>query len=324
MSTFHVDPLVGTRLAHYRLCAAVGSGAMGTVYRAHDEHLRRDVAVKILHTGTDGELRRSLVNEARMLSRLNHRNIAAVYDMGAAAGREFVVLEFVPGCTLEELLAGGPLRPHEVTRLGAQMARGLAAAHAEGVIHRDVKPANIKVTPAGELKLLDFGVAEVTRDSRTALSFTSDQPGPLGTVPFMSPEQVRGDIVDHRSDIFSAGSVLYQMATGRLPFPQGQLASLVDAVLNLEPVRPGAINPEVRGPLESVVLRALRKRPEERYASAAHLAAALEEPALQWTTQATRRATTRRWWNLIGALRRQRVAIDTPDANQLHGTPECH
>jgi serine/threonine-protein kinase len=284
---------------------------MGTVYRAHDEHLRRDVAVKVLRTVlADGELRRSLVNEARVLSRLNHRNIAAVYDMDTAGGREFVVLEFVPGCTLEELLANGPMRPHEVARLGAQMARGLAAAHAEGVIHRDVKPANIKVTPAGELKLLDFGVAELKGDSQAALAATTGFTGPLGTVPFMSPEQVRGDPVDQRSDIFSAGGVLYQMTTGRPPFPQAQLACLIDAVLNRDPIRPGVVNPDVPAPLEAVVLRALRKQREERYQSGAELAAALDAASEQLTIGSTRRRilATRRWWNLIGARRTNKVA----------------
>jgi serine/threonine-protein kinase len=312
MSSFHSDPLVGTRLAHYRLCAPVGSGAMGTVYRAHDEHLRRDVAVKVLRTVlTDGELRRSLVNEARVLSRLNHRNIAAVYDMGTAGGREFVVLEFVPGSTLEELLAGGPMPPQEVARLGAQMARGLAAAHAEGVIHRDVKPANIKVTPAGELKLLDFGVAELMPETRPALPSTTDLTGPLGTVPFMSPEQVRGEAVDQRSDIFSAGGVLYQMATGRPPFPQRQLACLIDAVLNRDPLRPAVVNPAVPPPLEAIVLRALRKHPEDRYDSGAELAAALDAAAEQLTIGSTRRRilATRHWWNRLRARRNCKVAV---------------
>ncbi|HXG86873.1 MAG TPA: serine/threonine-protein kinase [Vicinamibacterales bacterium] len=311
MATLHTDPLIGTRLSHYRLCAQVGSGAMGTVYRAHDERLRRDVAVKVLGgCRTDGGLCTSLVNEAQMLSRLNHPNIAAVYDMGVLDGREFVVLEFVPGCTLQEMLVGGPLAPREVARLGAQMARGLAAAHAEGVIHRDVKPANIKVTPAGDLKLLDFGVARLAGETRAQRSATDDFTGPVGTVPFMSPEQVRCETLDERSDIFSAGGVLFYMATGRPAFPQPQLGCLIDALLHLDPIRPSVINPNIPPALEAVLLRALRKRPEDRYQSAAQLAAALNATAEQLarTREYTWRAiwpSTWRAWNLVNPLRRQ-------------------
>ena len=274
--------LVGTRLSHYCVCDPVGSGGMGTVYRARDERLQRDVAVKVLRPGfTDGALRRAVLDEARILSRLNHPNIGAVYDVDSVGGHDFLVLEFVPGLTLDERLADGPLPACETKRLGAQMARGLAAAHAADVIHRDVKPANIRITPSGELKLLDFGVAKLLRDPRTPSPAPTERlAGPLGTVPYMSPEQLRGEAVDARSDIFSAGAVLYQMVTGQPAFPQKQLACLVDAVLNLDPVRPRLLNPTIPRSLESVVLRALQKRPSCRFQTAIELAEALEcQPA---------------------------------------------
>jgi serine/threonine protein kinase len=277
---------------------------MGSVYRARDERLERDVAVKILLPGlSDASVRRSLVEEARILSRLNHPNIGAVYDIGKAEGRDFIVLEFVPGATLEDLVAAGPLTPAEVARLGLQMARALSAAHAEGVIHRDIKPANLKVTPSGELKLLDFGIAKLVRDPRTLAVTDHTAMGPLGTVPFMSPEQLRGEVVDERSDIFSAGAVLYQMATGRPPFPQRQLGRLIDAVLNQDPARLRVAKPGQYGPLEGVVLRSLQKRPEHRYQSATELAAGLEQ-ALTVLARTRRVAWTKRcWWHLGRALR---------------------
>ncbi len=283
MITVDGNHLVGSRLSHYHLGPPIGTGGMGTVYRAHDERLQRDVAVKVLVPGlADGEFRRTLVDEARILSRLNHPNIAAVYDVDRAAGRDFLVLEYIPGLTLDELIAAGPLPADEARRLGAQMARGLAAAHAAEVVHRDVKPANIRITPSGELKLLDFGVAKLLRDPRTPAPSTTERTlaGPLGTVPFMAPEQLRGGRVDARSDIFGAGAVLYQMVTGRQAFPQRQLACLVDAVLNQDPIRPRVLNPTIPRALEGVVLTALAKDPAARYQSALELLEALErQPA---------------------------------------------
>lgn len=313
MAVGHNDDLVGMTLSHYRLCAPLGSGGMGTVYRARDERLGRDVAVKVLIdnvTTEDG--RRSLIDEARILSRLTHPNIAAVYDVDRARGRDFLVLEFVPGITLDELLTGGALQPTEVVRLGVQMARGLAAAHEAGIIHRDVKPANIKMTPSGELKLLDFGVAVLLSDPRTPAP-TARTAGPLGTVPFMSPEQFRGDPVDARSDIFSAGAVLYQMATGRAAFPQRQLACLIDAVLNLEPVAPRVISSTVPVGLERVVLKALRKAPPDRYQTAMDLAYALETAlrdapgVTRWVTMSVRRL----WKHATSTSRGRRVHPST-------------
>ena len=304
--------LAGSRLSHYCLHAPIGSGGMGTVYRARDERLQRDVAVKVLIPGlTDGELRRTLLDEARILSRVNHPNVGAVYDAGSIAGHDFLVLELVPGLTLDELLARGPLSAAEARRLGAQIARGLAAAHAAGIVHRDVKPANIKVTPSGELKLLDFGVAKLLRDPRTPSPATTDRTltGPLGTVPFMAPEQLRGDAVDERSDVFSAGTVLYQMVTGRPAFPETQLACLVEAVLNVDPVRPRTLNPTIPRSLEAVVLKALQKVPAARYQSAEELLEALEAPPAR---AGSRLSQILRTWSasLFG------VAVQSRDAEQ--------
>ncbi len=302
------DDLVGATLSHYRLCAPLGSGGMGTVYRARDEKLQRDVAVKVLAAELpNSEARRSLANEARILSRLNHPNIGSVYEVDRARGRDFLVLEFVPGLTLDERIASGPLQSGEIIRLGVQMARALAAAHAADIVHRDIKPANIKLTPSGELKLLDFGVAKLLSEARTPQPATTGRTsGPLGTVPFMSPEQLRGEPVDERSDIFSAGAVLYQMATSRPPFPQRQLACLIDALLHIDPIAPSAINPEIPASLERVVLTALRKSPTDRYQTATELARALEASVKpQADVPRWFRVSPWRWWSAVVTLGRR-------------------
>jgi serine/threonine protein kinase len=223
--------------------------------------------------------RRNLMTEARILSRLNHPNVAGVYDFVTQGGWDYLVMEFVPGATLRDVLAGGPLPAGEVVRLGLQIAHGLACAHAAHVVHCDLKPANLKVTSSGELKILDFGLAKLLpggaildNDTETPVSGAI-----VGTVPYMSPERLRGEDADERSDIFSAGAVLYEMATGVPAFPQRSLASMVDAILEQEPAAPSAVHPHVPLALERIVMRALRKERAARFQTADALAAALGE-----------------------------------------------
>lgn len=272
--------LAGSRVAHYTVVSMIGSGGMGKVYWGRDERLHRDVAIKVLADAhvTGPARKRQLLSEARALSRVSHPHVAGIYDFISQSERDFIVMELVCGASLKDVIASGPLPLGEIVRLGQQLARGLAAAHAAHVIHRDIKPANLKVTSAGELKILDFGLAKVMPSAADLDSRTASHAGDtlVGTVPYMAPEQLRGDEADERSDIFSAGAVLYEMATGQLAFPQRQVARLIDAILNQEPADLTAVNPLLPRSLERVVMRALEKRPAERQQSARELLAELE------------------------------------------------
>jgi serine/threonine protein kinase len=297
MSAVEQADMAGQRVAQYALLSLVGSGAMGNVYWARDEKLRRDVAIKVMRgTKRRGSVSNdALITEALTLSRLNHPHVAGIYDYIEEAGSEFLVMEFVPGATLREVLSGGPLPPSEVQRLGGQMVRGLAAAHAARVIHRDIKPANLKVMSTGELKILDFGIAKLMPGSaelETQVDTTSGL-ALVGTVPYMAPERLRGETVDVRSDIFSAGAVLYEMATGRLAFPQKQIATLIEAILHQDPPRLSDVNPLVPAGLDKVVMKALRRAPDERQQSALELAHDLETLTV---TEKPRRARVADWW----------------------------
>jgi eukaryotic-like serine/threonine-protein kinase len=291
----------GQTVDHYAIVALIQGGAQGRVYRARDQRLQRDVAIKVLDPDfiEHERSRHGLIVEARTLSRLNHPHVAGVYDFVTHENRDFMVMEFVAGATLREVLAGGPLPPSEVARLGAQLARGLAAAHAAGILHCDIKPANLKITSAGLLKILDFGVARrlpagALKDEHTTTNALSI----VGTVPYMAPEVLRGDRADERSDIFSAATVLYEMATGVRAFPQRDLARLVDAIQDVDPPAPSLVNPMVPTALEKVVGTGMRKGPDARYQSATELAAALDALLSNGErhSEGTRQARPR-WWS---------------------------
>src|SRR5271168_2663886 len=215
--------MIGQRLSHYTIVEKIGAGGMGVVYRAHDEQLDRDVAIKVLPRGslTDETARKRFRKEAMALARLNHPNIATVHEFGTQDDSDFLVTEYIPGITLDTKLARGPLPPAEVVRLGAQLAAGLAAAHQQGIIHRDLKPGNLRITTDGRLKILDFGLAQLFHTEASAEStVTLANAGELsGTIPYMAPEQLRGQPADVRSDVYSAGAVLFEMATGRRLYP---------------------------------------------------------------------------------------------------------
>ncbi len=274
-----VGSLVGRSLSHYQLLEKIGEGGMGVVYRARDEHLQRDVAVKVLPRGTldDSTARKRFRTEALALSRLNHPNIATVYDFDTQDDIDFLVMEYLRGMRLNDLLASGPLAGEEVTRLGEQLAEGLEAAHAQGVVHCDLKPGNLIIVAGGRLKILDFGLARLLRttgDKPLMQSSTVTQ-SVGGTVPYMSPEQLRGETIDARSDLFSCGAVLYEMATGRRAFEGKTPAMVSDAILRRAPTPPARLNPEVPAELERIILKALEKRARKRYQSAKELLAAL-------------------------------------------------
>ena len=279
METCIEQNLTGTTVTRYAIVDLIGTGGMGHVYRARDERLQRNVAIKVVGRQTESRprLERELMGEARALSRLSHPHVAAIYDYLTESDRDFIVMELVPGSTLKEILAGGPLPFDEVLRLGRQMIQGLAAAHAAHLVHCDIKPANIKVTTEGELKILDFGLARVLPIWAASEASTTSHESfvPAGTIPYMPPEQLRDERADERNDIFSAGAVLYEMATGCRPFAQKTLAQVIDAILHQRPTRPSVLNAAVPPGFDRVVAKAMAKDPLKRFASANELDAAL-------------------------------------------------
>jgi tetratricopeptide (TPR) repeat protein/predicted Ser/Thr protein kinase len=272
---------IGQVLGHYRIVEQIGAGGMGVVYRAHDEELDRDVALKVLPTGTlaDDAARKQFRKEALALAKLNHPNIATVFEFSSQGGVDFLAMELIPGKPLSERLYGGAMPQPEIIRLATQLAEGLAAAHDQGVIHRDLKPANLFVTPDGRLKILDFGLARhapTASGSDVTRSMTADTGTVSGTVPYMSPEQLRGLPVDPRSDIYAAGAVLHEMATGRRAFPQTQAAELMGAILYESPAPARSVNKYLSPGFESIISKSLAKDPSQRYQSARELRVALE------------------------------------------------
>jgi len=264
-----------TTLSHYRILEQIGAGGMGVVYRAHDERLDRDVALKVLTPGTlaNEATRRRFHKEALMLSKLSHPNIATVFDFDTQDGIDFLVTEFIPGLTLDSMVANGPLAEKEIVRLGSQLAEGLEAAHQLGIIHRDLKPENVRVTHDARLKILDFGLARhvhgdagLAPDTKTL----SEDGSVSGTLPYMAPEQLLGNEPDPRTDIWGAGCVLYEMATGRRPF-LGSGPALTDSILHQAPAPPSKLNPLLPWALEAIILKCLEKDLENRYQSAHEL-----------------------------------------------------
>jgi eukaryotic-like serine/threonine-protein kinase len=277
---------VGQTVDRYRILARLGAGGMGIVYTAHDSRLGRTVALKFLLDEFSGEpeaLER-FRHEARTLSALNHPNICTIYDIGEAEGRTFIAMEYVAGKSLDRLIGRKRLLLNDALKYAVQIADGLAKAHAAGVVHRDLKPGNIMVADEGHVKLLDFGVAKLTKFDLSGESDSDLREAPrtedgtiFGTVAYMSPEQARGKKLDARSDIFSCGAVLYEMITGRLPFPGEDKVSTMSAILHQEPTPVGQVSQEAPRELERIVARCLRKDPERRFQNAADLKVALQE-----------------------------------------------
>jgi eukaryotic-like serine/threonine-protein kinase len=275
--------MIGTTLSHYRIVEEIGSGGMGAVYLARDERLDRLVALKVL-TGCEGtpESRRAeFRKEALALSRLNHPNIETVYDFDVQNGVDFLILEVLTGPSLSDKLKEGPLPEREVAELGAMAAEGLAAAHEAGVIHRDIKPANLRLTSDGRLKIIDFGLSTMRDPSRSPEETIrlSESPTLAGTLQYMAPEQLLGKPLDARADVYSLGVVLFELATGRHPFPETLATALIGAVLHVDPPAPRMVNPGISAAMDAVIRKAMARDPQSRYASAQELARELRRIA---------------------------------------------
>jgi eukaryotic-like serine/threonine-protein kinase len=303
-------PLIsGTRLGPYEILSLLGAGGMGEVYRARDAQLGRDVAIKVLANLTsDPERLRRFEQEARAAAALNHPNILAVYQLGAHDGAPYLVSELLDGETLRDQIKRSHLPVRKVIDHGAQIARGLAAAHNKGIVHRDLKPENLFVTRDGRVKILDFGLAKLTQpwvgsDFGASTLTEGTEPGMvMGTVGYMSPEQVRGERTEYRTDIFTFGAILYEMLVGSRAFRKPTSAETMAAILNEEPPAISLLAQNIPSALQRVVHRCLEKKPEARFQSASDLAFALEAVSESGIVSLIGGASPRGWWTRAGWL----------------------
>ena len=302
--------MIGTTISHYQIVEQLGEGGMGVVYKARDLRLDRFVCIKILHAEQlkDESRKQRFIQEAKSASSLNHPNIVTIHEIDQADGVDFMVMEFVAGKTLQQLIPSGGMPVSDALKYAIPIARALAAANAAGIIHRDVKPGNIMVGANGVVKVLDFGLAkltapEVSTDEATQVLERHTEEGTIvGTAAFMSPEQAQGNSVDARSDIFSFGAVLYEMISGRRAFQGANTVSTLASILEREPAPLAERDSRIPAELERVVMRCLRKDPERRFQTMGDLRVALEElkdesDSGKLTPARTARATRGRpWW----------------------------
>ena len=292
--------LLGQQLGSYQILSLLGTGGMGVVYKARDTRLKRSVAIKVLPADqvSDPERKRRFIQEARAASALNHPNIITIHDIGSEGGIDFVVMEYVAGKTLDQMIPRKGLRLNETLKLAVQMADALAKAHSAGIVHRDLKPTNVMVTDDGLVKVLDFGLAKLTEvesdEGGTRTTQLQTEEGTIvGTVSYMSPEQAEGKKVDARSDIFSFGAVLYEMVTGQKAFQGDSKMSTLMAVLKQEPKPISQLVPATPRDLEKIINRCLRKDLGQRFQHMDDLKVELEELKKESDSGTAGRDTTR-------------------------------
>lgn len=277
--------MIGSKISHYQIVEKLGEGGMGVVYKAIDTTLDRPVALKFVSSAVtiDKTIKQRLMREAKACAALNHPNITTIYEFGDDDDRAFIAMEYVEGRTLQEITIEKRLEIQEILEVARQVTDALSTAHKKGIIHRDLKPANIMQDVTGRIKVMDFGLAKLAQASLLTISGAT-----LGTAAYMSPEQAQGIDLDHRSDIYSMGVILYQLSTGKLPFMDTHPLAVMYAIQHDLPTLPREVNPEISENLEKVIMRALEKEPESRYANISemnddlrHIQLSLNEPSIE-------------------------------------------
>ena len=270
--------MTGRTVSHYKIIEQLGKGGMGVVYKAEDTRLRREVAIKFLPSdaAADAEVRKRFKIEAQAAAALNHQNIATIYSIEETDDQAFIVMEHIEGRVLKQMIDSGPIALDKALDIADQIAQGLQAAHDGGIVHRDIKSGNIIVTRQGGVKIMDFGVAKPAGSSGITTTGTT-----VGTIAYMSPEQIQSSDVDHRTDLWSLGVVLYELLTGRLPFWGEYEAAVIYKILNEEPKAVQAFRPDVPDNIVSLVFRLLQKDPDNRVSSAGEVLGRLRAPPVK-------------------------------------------